>query len=111
MESRITWIYGLRGSRTSSSCSAEASGSRISGSLHPSRPGYPELARQASKWDRPLVPTGDGEMSLYYVENYGTQSVKIRRGVLREEDSSLCRELSGWNRPDRPFPLLSSRLT
>ena len=31
-----------------------------------------------------LVPTGDGETCLYYVENYGTQLVKIRRGVLRE---------------------------
>jgi hypothetical protein len=32
-----------------------------------------------------LVPTGHGEMSLYYVEHYRTDSVRIRRGVLRED--------------------------
>ena len=30
-----------------------------------------------------LVPTGSGEMSLYYVEHYRTDSLRIRRGVLR----------------------------
>ena len=30
-----------------------------------------------------LVPTGPGEMSLYYMEHYRTDSVQIRRGVLR----------------------------
>ena len=30
-----------------------------------------------------LVPTGDGEMSLYFIEQYRTDSVHIRRGVLR----------------------------
>ena len=30
-----------------------------------------------------LVPTGLGEMSLYFVEHYRTDSVRIRRGVLR----------------------------
>ena len=32
-----------------------------------------------------LVPTGDGEMSLYFIEHYRTESVGIRRGVLRED--------------------------
>lgn len=32
-----------------------------------------------------LVPTGPGEMSLYYMEHYGSDSVQIRRGVLRED--------------------------
>jgi hypothetical protein len=32
-----------------------------------------------------LVPTGDGEMSLYFIEHYRTESVRIRRGVLRED--------------------------
>jgi len=30
-----------------------------------------------------LVPTKDGRMSLYYIEHYRTDSVHIRRGVLR----------------------------
>ena len=30
-----------------------------------------------------LVPTGPGEMSLYYFEHYRTDSVRVRRGVLR----------------------------
>jgi len=30
-----------------------------------------------------LVPTGSGEMSLYFVEHYRTDTVHIRRGVLR----------------------------
>jgi len=30
-----------------------------------------------------LVPTGPGEMSLYYMEHYRTDAVHIRRGVLR----------------------------
>lgn len=30
-----------------------------------------------------LVPTADGRMSLYYIEHYRTDSVRIRRGVLR----------------------------
>lgn len=32
-----------------------------------------------------LVPTGEGEMSLYLVENYQWPSVRIRRMVLRED--------------------------
>ena len=32
-----------------------------------------------------LVPTGPGEMSLYYVEHYKTPQVRIRRAVLRED--------------------------
>lgn len=32
-----------------------------------------------------LVPTGEGEMSLYFIEHYRTKSVAIRRGVLRED--------------------------
>ena len=30
-----------------------------------------------------LIPTADGAMSLYYIEHYRTDSVRIRRGVLR----------------------------
>ena len=32
-----------------------------------------------------LVPTGSGEMSLYYMEHYYLPDVRIRRGVLRED--------------------------
>ncbi len=32
-----------------------------------------------------LVPTGKGEMSLYFIQHYRTESVGIRRGVLRED--------------------------
>lgn len=32
-----------------------------------------------------LVPTGLGQMSLYYIEHYRTDSVRIRRAVLRED--------------------------
>ena len=59
-----------------------------------------------------LVPTGDGEMSLYYVEHYGTQSVKIRRGVLREDGFvSLQGDFQGGTARTRPFRFSGSRLT
>ncbi len=32
-----------------------------------------------------LVPTGEGEMSLYFIHHYRTDAVGIRRGVLRED--------------------------
>jgi hypothetical protein len=32
-----------------------------------------------------LVPTGEGEMSLYYMEHYRTNDVRIRRGALRTD--------------------------
>ena len=59
-----------------------------------------------------LVPTGDGEMSLYFVENYGTQTVKIRRGVLREDGFvSLQGNFEGGSVRTRPFRFSGSRLT
>ncbi|NUQ64982.1 MAG: hypothetical protein HUU20_21165 [Pirellulales bacterium] len=51
------------------------------------RPGPDELNwhERAIEVGQGLVPTGQGEMSLYYVEHYRTGSVRIRRGVLRED--------------------------
>jgi len=41
-----------------------------------------------------LVPTGAGEMSLYFVEHYRTDSVRIRRAVLRTD--GLTSVHAGW---------------
>ena len=51
-----------------------------------------------------LVPTGPGEMSLYYVEHYKTPQVRIRRAVLREDGFvSLRGPYAGGNVLTRPL--------
>ena len=58
-----------------------------------------------------LVPSGDGEMSLYYIENYGTPSVRIRRGALRTDGFvSLQADYAGGTVTTRPFTFGGSRL-
>ena len=58
-----------------------------------------------------LVPTGEGEMSLYYVEHYGTPSVRIRRGALRTDGFvSLQSDYEGGTVTTRPFSFSGSRL-
>ncbi len=58
-----------------------------------------------------LVPSGDGEMSLYYIENYGTPSVRIRRGALRTDGFvSLQADYEGGTVTTRPFTFGGSRL-
>ena len=59
-----------------------------------------------------LVPTGNGEMSIYYVENYGTQSVQIRRAVLREDGFvSLQAGFEGGTIHTLPLRFTGSSLT
>ena len=67
-----------------------------------------ELSRPAL----PLVPTGDGQMSLYYIERYGTPSVRIRRAVLRQDGFvSLRADYEGGTITTRPFTFAGSQLT
>ena len=58
-----------------------------------------------------LVPTGDGEMSLYFIEHYRTDSVHIRRGVLRVD--GLVSVHAGYQRGEfvtRPLVFTGMRL-
>ncbi|MFN0166606.1 MAG: hypothetical protein ACKV22_09250 [Bryobacteraceae bacterium] len=58
-----------------------------------------------------LVPTGPGEMSLYYVEHYRTPGVQIRRGVLREDGFvSLKAPYRGGIVRTKPIRFAGSRL-
>ena len=58
-----------------------------------------------------LVPSGEGEMSLYYIENYGTPSVRIRRGALRTDGFvSLQADYQGGTVTTQPFTFAGSRL-
>ncbi|MEA3399959.1 MAG: hypothetical protein U9R79_01815, partial [Armatimonadota bacterium] len=58
-----------------------------------------------------LVPTGDGQMSLYVVQNYRTDSVHIRRAVLRQDGiASLHAAMPGGEMTTRPFTFQGSEL-
>ena len=58
-----------------------------------------------------LVPTGDGQMSLYYIERYGTPLVRVRRAILREDGFvSLQADYAGGTVTTRPFNFSGSRL-
>ncbi|MFN0196574.1 MAG: hypothetical protein ACKVT0_07500 [Planctomycetaceae bacterium] len=59
-----------------------------------------------------LVPTGPGEMSLYYFEHYRTDDVLIRRGVLREDGiASVHAKFSGGEFVTHPLIFAENRLT
>ena len=59
-----------------------------------------------------LVPTGDGEMSFYLVQNYRTDSVHIRRAVLRQDGiASLHAGSPGGEMVTRPFTFEGGRLS
>ena len=59
-----------------------------------------------------LVPTGVGEMSFYIVQNYRTDTVHIRRGVLRQDGiASLHAGAPGGEMVTRPFVFAGTRLT
>ncbi len=59
-----------------------------------------------------LVPTGEDEMSLYYIEHYRTDSVRIRRGVLREDGFvSVNAPYAGGELVTRPLLFAGNRLT
>ncbi|MAG94411.1 MAG: hypothetical protein CMJ48_11770 [Planctomycetaceae bacterium] len=58
-----------------------------------------------------LVPTGDGEMSLYFMEHYRTDSVRIRRGVLREDGLvSVHAKYKGGELVTRPLVFAGDQL-
>lgn len=58
-----------------------------------------------------LVPTGDGEMSLYFIEHYRSESVQIRRGVLREDGLvSVHAKFDGGELVTRPLVFLGDQL-
>ncbi|MEX1231457.1 MAG: hypothetical protein WEB58_14515 [Planctomycetaceae bacterium] len=59
-----------------------------------------------------LVPTGPGEMSLYYMEHYRTDDVMIRRGVLREDGiASIHAKFAGGEFVTKPLVFQGNRLT
>lgn len=59
-----------------------------------------------------LVPTGDGEMSLYFIEHGKTRDMSIRRGVLRVDGIvSLQSSYQGGTVLTRPLTFSGSRLT
>lgn len=58
-----------------------------------------------------LVPTGQGEMSLYVVQNYRTDGVHIRRAVLRQDGLvSLHADATGGEITTRPLSFQGTRL-
>ena len=58
-----------------------------------------------------LVPTGPGEMSLYYFEHYRTDSVRVRRGVLRIDGLvSVQAGAGGGEIVTRPLAFAGNRL-
>ena len=58
-----------------------------------------------------LVPTPDGRMSLYYIQNYRTESVRIRRGVLRVDGLvSVHAPYAGGEFVTRPIVFEGDRL-
>ncbi len=58
-----------------------------------------------------LVPTGEGEMSLYFVEHYRTESVRIRRAVLREDGLvSVHAKYEGGELVTRPLVFAGDQL-
>jgi len=58
-----------------------------------------------------LVPTGDGEMSFYFMEHYRTESVRIRRGVLREDGLvSVDANFKGGELVTRPLVFAGDKL-
>ena len=59
-----------------------------------------------------LVPTGEGEMSLYHIENYGTPTVQHpSRAALRTDGFvSLQADYEGGTVTTRPFTFAGSRL-
>jgi hypothetical protein len=58
-----------------------------------------------------VVPTGPGEMSLYYMEHYRTDSVRIRRGVLRIDGLvSVQAGAGGGEIVTRPMSFAGNRL-
>ncbi|MDA0835786.1 MAG: hypothetical protein O2955_13960 [Planctomycetota bacterium] len=59
-----------------------------------------------------LVPTGPGEMSLYYMERYRTDDVMIRRGVLREDGiASIHAKFAGGEFVTKPLVFAGNRLS
>jgi hypothetical protein len=58
-----------------------------------------------------LVPTGSGEMSLYYMENYRSDTVHVRRGVLRIDGFvSVQAGAGGGEFVTRPITFAGNRL-
>ena len=58
-----------------------------------------------------LVATGDGEMSVYYMEHYYLPDVRIRRGVLREDGFvSLQGDYEGGSIVTKPLRFTGSHL-
>lgn len=58
-----------------------------------------------------VVPTGPGEMSLYYMEHYRTDAVQIRRGVLRIDGLvSVQAGAGGSEIVTRPLSFAGNRL-
>ncbi|MEW6752090.1 MAG: VCBS repeat-containing protein [Candidatus Latescibacterota bacterium] len=77
------------------------------------RPGLDHLNwhERAIEAGQGLVPTGPGEMSLYVVEHYRTEQVRIRRAVLREDGiASLHAGHGGGEMTTRPLLFAGSRL-
>jgi len=77
------------------------------------RPGLDPLNwhERAIEVGQGLVPTGPGEMSLYYIEHYRTDSVHIRRGVLREDGFvSVHAPYAGGELVTRPLVFSGDRL-
>ncbi|MFA6111765.1 MAG: VCBS repeat-containing protein [Candidatus Latescibacterota bacterium] len=77
------------------------------------RPGLDPLNwhERAIEAGQGLVPTGSGEMSLYVVEHYRTEDVRIRRAVLREDGiASLHAGYEGGEAVTRPLLFEGSRL-
>ncbi len=59
-----------------------------------------------------LVPTGTDEMSLYYVEHYRTDSVRIRRGVFRVDGLvSLHADATGGEVVTHPLTFQGKQLS
>ena len=57
-----------------------------------------------------LVPTGDGEMSLYMIEHYRSPAVHIRRLALREEQEARQRFGAEYERYAARTPRFVPRL-
>ena len=77
------------------------------------RPGLDPLNwhERAIEAGQGLVPTGTGEMSLYVVQNYRTESVHICRAVLRQDGfASLHAGYGGGELVTRPLSYQGARL-
>ena len=58
-----------------------------------------------------VVPTGPGEISIYYVENYRNPTCRLRRGVLRTDGFvSVNAPFCGGEMVTRPFTFAGSEL-